>query len=62
MTLARFPNAPEGAYVCEEGWLIIDDEAWTEEEWAPKPGGRPVTYDDERHRRDRERNKHGRKR
>lgn len=29
----RFRNAPPGSYVSEEGWLIIDDEAWTAEEW-----------------------------
>ena len=34
--MTRFPNAPEDSYVCEEGWLVIDDEAWTEEEWAAR--------------------------
>jgi hypothetical protein len=31
--LSDFPDAPDGSYVCDEGWLIINDEAWTEEEW-----------------------------
>lgn len=53
-----FPDAPPGSYVCDEGWLIIDDEAWTEDEWAHRNRwliGRPTKYTDERHRRDRER-------
>lgn len=29
-----FPGAPPGSYVCEEGWLIVGDEAWTPQEWA----------------------------
>lgn len=29
-----FPDAPENSYVTPEGWLIVGDEAWTEEEWA----------------------------
>ena len=33
MTDPRFPKAPPGSYVCEEGWLIVGDEAWTEEQW-----------------------------
>ena len=28
-----FPGAPEGAALTEEGWLVIGDEAWTEEDW-----------------------------
>jgi hypothetical protein len=39
----RFPNAPVDSYVSEEGWLIIDDEAWTEAEWRnPGVHGRPL--------------------
>jgi hypothetical protein len=33
MTDHRFPGAPDGSYVSEEGWLVVDDEAWTEHEW-----------------------------
>lgn len=33
MTDPRFPNAPLDSWVSDEGWLIIGDEAWTEEEW-----------------------------
>jgi hypothetical protein len=29
----RFPGAPPGSYISEEGWLVYDDEAWTEDEW-----------------------------
>ena len=32
-TLTDFPNAPSGSWICEEGWLIIGDEAWTADEW-----------------------------
>lgn len=46
VTLADFPAAPARAYVSREGWLIVDDEAWTVQEWADsrwkRPGGRPV--------------------
>jgi hypothetical protein len=31
--LSDFTDAPLGAYVCEEGWLVVGDEAWTFEEW-----------------------------
>ena len=63
MTTRRdFPGAPQGSYVSEEGWLIVGDEAWTAHEWSTRPGGvglglgtgRPIAYDDERHRRQRE--------
>ena len=30
----RYPGAPPGSYVSEEGWLVVGAEAWTEEEWA----------------------------
>jgi hypothetical protein len=30
----HFPDAPAGSYVCEEGWLVINDQAWTEAEWS----------------------------
>lgn len=33
MTRRGFRDAPPGSYVCEEGWLIVGDEAWTVEEW-----------------------------
>ena len=32
-TLADYPGAPEGAYVCDEGWLCIGDQSWTIKEW-----------------------------
>lgn len=60
--LLDFPDAPAGSYVCEEGWLIVGDEAWTAEEWrasARRPhsttGGRPRLYDDYAHHRMRQR-------
>lgn len=34
MTNPKFPGAPEGSYISEEGWLIVGDEAWTEREWT----------------------------
>jgi hypothetical protein len=37
--LADFPGAPPGSYVCEEGWLIIGDQAWTLTEWNTALGG-----------------------
>ena len=54
MTLADYPGVPEGAYVCEEGWLCIGEEAWTWHEWrAHMYGGRPVQYHDAHHIRKR---------
>lgn len=32
-TIDDFPGAPPSAHVCEEGWLILGEEAWTVEEW-----------------------------
>ena len=32
-TLSDFPEAPEGAWISKEGWLIVGEEAWTLEEW-----------------------------
>lgn len=29
-----FPGAPLDATYSEEGWLIIEDEAWTEHDWS----------------------------
>ena len=61
--MSSFPGAPYGSYVNEDGWLIVGDEAWTEREWRARSGGvtlgrvqigRPVQYDDEAHRKDRE--------
>lgn len=42
MSLDRFPSAPPGSYVSEEGWLVVGDEAWTEAEWRSRltPKGR----------------------
>lgn len=43
----RFPGAPAGSYVSDEGWLIVGDQAWTVEEWRQtslggrRPPGRP---------------------
>lgn len=37
-TLRDFPGAPPGATVCEEGWLIVGDEAWTVHEWSTALG------------------------
>lgn len=70
MSIDRFPGAPPSSYVCEEGWLIIRDQAWTEAEWRNRHRrlrragqiGRPVRYDDERHRLDRERKRLARQR
>jgi hypothetical protein len=42
--LDRFPGAPKGAYVCEEGWLIVGDEAWTEAEWSTRHGRSTVSF------------------
>ena len=39
--MTRFPDAPPGSYVCEEGWLIVGDEAWTEYEWNVYVDARP---------------------
>lgn len=36
--MSRFPDAPPGSYVSEEGWLITGQEAWTAEEWAGEWG------------------------
>jgi hypothetical protein len=36
--LDRFPGAPASAYVCEEGWLVIGQQAWTETEWNGEQG------------------------
>ena len=52
-TLADYPGAPEGAYVCKEGWLCIEEEAWTWDEWNHRRGGRPIQYRDARHIRER---------
>lgn len=30
----RFPGAPKDATYTDEGWLILEDEAWTAEQWA----------------------------
>ena len=30
----NFPGAPLDAVYSEEGWLIIEDEAWTEHDWS----------------------------
>lgn len=38
---ASFPGAPPGAVISEEGWLLIDDEAWTAEDWASFVSQRP---------------------
>lgn len=63
VTIKDFPDAPAGSYVSEEGWLICANEAWTVTEWADRTprlgglyatGGRPVRYDDEAHRKARE--------
>jgi hypothetical protein len=34
----RFPDAPEGSWVSDEGWLVIGDEAFTEEGWNGNEG------------------------
>jgi hypothetical protein len=56
VTDPRFPDAPLDSYVCEEGWLVVGDQAWTEDEWARtrdatyrygrRPNGRPRKYID----------------
>jgi hypothetical protein len=64
-TLADFPGAPRGAYVCAEGWLIVGEEAWPLDEWlhpvcrrprrgAPREAriGRPQKYATEAERLD----------
>lgn len=38
MNLRDFPDAPPGSYVSDEGWLVIEDEAWTYEEWHTEIG------------------------
>ncbi len=56
MTDRRFPEAPPGSYVSEEGWLVVGDEAWTEDEWRGgsfwrferADGPRRYTTDEER--------------
>ena len=53
-----FPEAPPDAWISEEGWLIVGDEAWTVDEWRARSRwitGRKVKYNDEKHVRDRER-------
>lgn len=48
----RFPGAPPESYVCEEGWLVCGEQAWTEREWSIRgslsltgqPIGRPPKY------------------
>lgn len=37
-TRDRFPQMPAGSYVCEEGWLIVGEEAWTLHEWLCRLG------------------------
>jgi hypothetical protein len=53
-----FPSAPPGSYVCEEGWLIVGDEAWTPDEWARRSRGdveHPRRYNGFRYDTDEER-------
>lgn len=38
----RFPGAPPGSYVTEEGWLVYGDEAWTEDDWRVYVSARPA--------------------
>jgi hypothetical protein len=41
-----FPGAPDDAYLSEEGWLIIGDEAWTRSDWLTRNRlGRPIPDD-----------------
>lgn len=40
MSDPRFPGAPPGSYVSDEGWLIVGEEAWTAEEWSGDHGVR----------------------
>ena len=62
MTRSLYPDAPAGSWISEEGWLVIGEEAWTSSEWASRVStrptavvsGRPVRYDDDRHRKARE--------
>lgn len=44
MTRNPFPDAPDGSYICEEGWLVVDDEAWTEDEWRARNQGTRPSY------------------
>lgn len=63
VTLADFPGAPRGSWIFHDTWLIVGEEGWSSEEWMTRPGGvgmglgagRPIKYDDERHRKARER-------
>ena len=32
--LHRFPGAPADAILSEEGWLLLQDEAWDETAWS----------------------------
>lgn len=41
--LRDFPGAPEGAFISDEGWLVLGQEAWTVEEWRATPEQRPRT-------------------
>lgn len=57
ITRKDFPGAPIGSYVCEEGWLVVGDQAWTVEEWLSPlsihrggrmgRNGRPLKYENE---------------
>lgn len=38
ITIADFPQAPRGAYVTPEGWLVIGEQAWTVDEWRIQRG------------------------
>lgn len=39
--LLDFPDAPRGAWVSDEGWLVLGNEAWTLQEWLAQPSHRP---------------------
>lgn len=39
--LANFPDAPDDAWLSDEGWLCVGDEAWTAEEWRTQTMWRP---------------------
>lgn len=36
-TLADYPDAPSGALISAEGWLVVGEEAWTPQEWRRTP-------------------------
>jgi hypothetical protein len=49
--LLDFPGAPANAFVSDEGWLLIGQEAWTVQEWRGRAtsGKRPRTADGEKY-------------